>query len=70
MVGRFADRRVHLRLGMAAGAGGVGMRPVDGGVHRHHPVIQSITPASAPAACSRTEIAAHTPASCQARNSP
>jgi hypothetical protein len=59
---------------MAAGASGVGMRPIAWACARlmvePTDTTQSITPASAPAACSPDRIAAHTPASYQARDSP
>jgi hypothetical protein len=40
MIGGLAERRGHLRLGMAAGAGGVLMGAGDGRVHRHDPLDQ------------------------------
>jgi hypothetical protein len=59
MIGRLGDRRWHLRLGMAAGAGDVPTSPGEGGVHR---TVQSINPASAPTDCRPVRIAAQLPA--------
>jgi hypothetical protein len=59
VIGRLADRRHALFLGMTAGAGGVGVSPVNRGVHRHHPLDQ---PGLGADRLRPVRIAAHLPA--------